>query len=558
MAGKAEKYRRLLNSLEEAGALLDRKGRIQHSNSIFRDLFAEKPEGKGLKELLPEIDPNWLLPSLQSGEVSAFLFDSPGLGADCLATLLPGEEFTTLMLWPGNATRMPSLDQLQNLVPFGLALISDDGSILQTNAACRRLLDLSGESENLNTIWNNSRDRSGRKRPLERAPWNRALEPGNAIRNVRMGPVQLSGSILELHCIPIQSDQRRLVLVVLQDMHREQRNQKRLRDALELNRSINTLLMDLLRVPGPEDTIHRALQGALELIGGDECLLITEEDGGSRIAFVEGSRQDLIEKQSNVDPWILEPGLQKEGAFLIRRVAALDSLIPGIQKKYRGCLAASVLYEKDRRGLVLLLQKDQRFKSRERRILQLLVPALSAAIFKFRYEARLNRLATTDPLTGLLNRRRFFAILESAVRENTPPALLQMDLDWFKQINDSLGHQAGDRVLEVLAAELKRWEEKGAVAARTGGEEFMVLLRGKMAEKYRKVAEELRQAVEKLKIEWDPDPIRFTVSIGGTRYVEGEKLSDFYARADKLLYEAKEGGRNQVCFETVPLNQPGR
>ena len=561
MADQA-KYKQLLNSLEEAAVMLDRSGKVLHSNPIFRELAGlQKPESAAMTDIFPEIPESWLADSLQAGDVAAFVFQSSRLQSECLVSLIPADGHAILMLWTqptvsGNAVGLNSLSQLPYILPFGLVLIDQHGRIEKANAAARKLLSIPQEkSGDLNQIWSNSRDRANRRRSIDRAPWNRALEQS---RSIRMGPVTMGQSVLDLYCIPIRSQNRAQVLVVVQDMHREHRNQKRLRGALELNRSINQLLMDLLRVPGPEDTIHRALRGALELIRADECLLITEEEYGSRVAFVEGERQDLLGRENKVDPWEADPALQKEGAFLIRRMDTLESLLPDVAPhEYRGCLAASVLYEKNRRGLVLLLRKESKFRSRERRILQLLVPALSAAIFKFRYEARLNLLATTDPLTGLLNRRRFFAILESAVKDEPPPSILQMDLDLFKQINDSLGHQAGDRVLEVLAVELKKWEAKGAVPARTGGEEFMVLLRGDLSENYRRIAEDLRQSVEALEIEWQPNPIRFTISIGATRFHPGEKLADFYARADKLLYEAKESGRNKTCFETAQLPGSG-
>ena len=554
MADRAENHRQLLNSLEEAAVLLDRDGIVYHSNSMFRSLIGnQKPESRSLKELLPAIPEQWLHTSLESDEVSAFVFHSPVVGCSLLASVLPGDQYRILMIWK-KEEELPSMVQLQNLIPFGILLLDTNGNILKCNPAGRKLLDLSSSGfTNLNRVWSQSRDRANRRRPQEHAPWSRALEQG---KSIHVGPVSLAQSVLDIHCIPIQSESGQ-VLVVLQDMHREHRNQNRLRNALEINRSINSLLMDLLRVPGPEETIHRALRGALELIEADDCLMITEEDSGSRISFVEGTLKDLVGQVNSVDPWEFDPALRKEGALLIRNMDALPQLVPGIKPgEYRGCLAASVLYEKNRRGLVLILRKASRFKSRERRILQLLVPALSAAIFKFRYEARLNLMATTDPLTGLFNRRRFFAVLESAVRDKTPPAILQMDLDLFKQINDSLGHQAGDRVLEVLAAELKSMETDGVTAARTGGEEFMILMRNEFASRYREISEELRKSVEQLEIEWDPEPIQFTLSIGATRYIPGEKLADFYARADKLLYQAKESGRNQSCFESVSI--PGR
>ena len=551
MADRAENHRQLLNSLEEAAVLLDRDGIVHHSNSMFRNLIGnKKPENKPLTELLPAMPEQWLRTSLEADEVSAFVFPSRVVGCPLLASVLPSDQYRILMIWK-KEEELPSMAQLQNLIPFGILLLDHKGNILRCNPAGRRLLDPTNSGyTNINKVWSQSRDRANRRRPQEHAPWNRALEQG---KTIHMGPVNLAQFVVDIRCIPIQSDSGQ-VLVVIQDMHREHRNQNRLRNALEVNRSINSLLMDLLRVPGPEETIHRALRGALELIEADDCLMITEEEYGSRIAFVEGTQKNLVGRENKVDPWEFDPALRKEGALLIRNMEALPQLVPGIEPgEYRGCLAASVLYEKNRRGLVLILRKANRFQSRERRILQLLVPALSAAIFKFRYEARLNLMATTDPLTGLFNRRRFFAVLESAVRDREPPAILQMDLDLFKQINDSLGHQAGDRVLEVLAGELKSLETDGITAARTGGEEFMILLRDEFASKYREISEKLRKSVERLEIEWDPEPIRFTLSIGATRFIPGEKLADFYARADKLLYQAKESGRNQSCFEPVSI-----
>jgi diguanylate cyclase (GGDEF)-like protein len=162
--------------------------------------------------------------------------------------------------------------------------------------------------------------------------------------------------------------------------------------------------------------------------------------------------------------------------------------------------------------------------------------------------------ASTDALTQLLNRRGFLTYAESEVQRVeryriSNLSLLMLDIDHFKVINDTYGHAAGDAVLVSLADCLQQRQRASDRTARVGGEEFVVLLPETAYQNALLLAEQLRQKVEDLPvtIEGVASPIRFTVSIGASHYVQGEGSVDgMLTRADKGLYVAKKEGRNRV------------
>jgi diguanylate cyclase (GGDEF)-like protein len=164
----------------------------------------------------------------------------------------------------------------------------------------------------------------------------------------------------------------------------------------------------------------------------------------------------------------------------------------------------------------------------------------------------LMRLAATDSLTGLANRRRFDEALTDAHRAlgSQPVALLLLDTDHFKRYNDIYGHAAGDQVLKAVARILHRHvPDKGDLACRIGGEEFAVILKGRDADSAAAVAESIRQAVADRAIPHaGHEHGMVTVSIGVMHRAEvtGEAPEEWFALADAALYEAKRQGRNQV------------
>ncbi len=168
-------------------------------------------------------------------------------------------------------------------------------------------------------------------------------------------------------------------------------------------------------------------------------------------------------------------------------------------------------------------------------------------------------LATTDNLTSLANRTRFLDVFERernhAARNNSELALLLLDLDHFKQVNDRFGHDVGDEVLKYVATTISNRLRKTDLACRLGGEEFAILLPGVNLKSAVGVAEIVRKSISDIPYVKGDVVIPLSVSIGVAEYgYDGKDLEGLYAVADKLLYEAKAGGRNQVCSRTLMRN----
>lgn len=170
--------------------------------------------------------------------------------------------------------------------------------------------------------------------------------------------------------------------------------------------------------------------------------------------------------------------------------------------------------------------------------------------------------AVTDPLTGLLNRRGFYQTVESLLlrteRSDTTPVLLYLDLDGFKRVNDSLGHDAGDRVLRWVSEQLKACLRSADILARMGGDEFTALLDLEFPEQAAKIAEKL---IERVSICQQIEGLDMTlgVSIGIATYPDcGFNLDGLLRAADIAMYESKRAGRQQYRFYDHEMNGRAR
>lgn len=162
--------------------------------------------------------------------------------------------------------------------------------------------------------------------------------------------------------------------------------------------------------------------------------------------------------------------------------------------------------------------------------------------------------AVTDSLTGLLNRKgmdeQLASLMAEATREGQGLSLLICDIDHFKAINDQFGHVFGDRVIRGVGQAIAQTIKNSDVAARYGGEEYVVLLPDTPLQGALVVAENIRRRVETIRIRRnDSEEVkaRVTISLGATGWKPGESSADFIARADQALYQAKRGGRNRAC-----------
>ena len=272
----------------------------------------------------------------------------------------------------------------------------------------------------------------------------------------------------------------------------------------------------------------------------------------------------------------VDRGLADEAAAYVddaRRVAAMDLGDPAMADE----LAA--LFERSRESLLRKLDDivtvHQAASERNLAVLELLQEASLGVVFVtlifealavFRpmvnrvvaYAGDLLRMATTDELTQVLNRRAFFKVLgeevERAQRHGRPLGLLLLDIDHFKRVNDAQGHAGGDAVLRCLPPLIRRSLRDTDAQGRLGGEEFAILMPETDLDGALVLAERIREAVEGMAVPYQGRTIRVTASIGAAAFGPGADDPDaLLNQADRALYRAKAAGRDRVvAASTLP------
>ena len=168
---------------------------------------------------------------------------------------------------------------------------------------------------------------------------------------------------------------------------------------------------------------------------------------------------------------------------------------------------------------------------------------------------RLEQMAVTDPLTGVFNRRHFAELMARqmslAQRHDLPMAILLMDIDHFKRVNDTYSHLAGDKVLCHVVNTIKRQLRAHDVIARYGGEEFVVVSAEKVDTGLLALGNRLRRAIENEVIVYEGQPIRVTASFGAVMIAPGQSYEEAMSAVDKALYVAKDTGRNRVVLGAI-------
>lgn len=303
--------------------------------------------------------------------------------------------------------------------------------------------------------------------------------------------------------------------------------------------------------------------GAAKVIPADAVLLVNRDDA---------SRAYVINAVAGGDPGVVgktvDPGEGVSGrAMAERAVVVIDRLertsfpkaVAGVHMPDTlAAMAAPMVIGDQVVGVVTWLRGDlsRTFTAQEREVAGLLAGKVGLALANARLHQKAQDAAITDPLTGLRNRRHFDASLEheDAVRRRVPAerrpmrSAILFDLDHFGQVNKRHGHQVGDRVLRLFADTLRARARASDLVARYGGEEFVVILENASREDATVIAEDVRTAFAKQRVNLsDGEPIRTTVSAGCATLeaweVEGSQLLE---RADVALAMAKQAGRNQV------------
>jgi len=198
--------------------------------------------------------------------------------------------------------------------------------------------------------------------------------------------------------------------------------------------------------------------------------------------------------------------------------------------------------------------EDTRSMEQSQRCMEVEISHVLTEIEALRTElAKIKEESMTDALTGISNRKAFDTALEHAIisarEQKSPLSILLIDIDHFKQFNDNYGHLTGDKVLRYVATTLKRCLKGRDMAARFGGEEFTVILPQTSLAGAGVIAEQIRHAISLGSIKNNRSGQNYenvTVSIGVAQFRENELSNDLIQRADKVLYFAKERGRNKV------------
>jgi diguanylate cyclase (GGDEF)-like protein len=181
-----------------------------------------------------------------------------------------------------------------------------------------------------------------------------------------------------------------------------------------------------------------------------------------------------------------------------------------------------------------------------------LLTAISVVWFVADLQKELVQAATIDALTGVPNRRAFMELTERelnrAKRYGSKVALVMVDLDLFKRINDTYGHQTGDMVLKRFCDICEKDLRGTDIFGRIGGEEFAIVLPDTPFSEAQEVIERIRQHIEKTDVQIGKDStLHFTASFGMTELTDGTDFDGIFKHADQALYHAKESGRNRVC-----------
>ena len=255
----------------------------------------------------------------------------------------------------------------------------------------------------------------------------------------------------------------------------------------------------------------------------------------------KGTLLDLVKK--NMEPFYLSD---------VRNYSL--PLMPFRTKDISSVFVLPLLYEEELIGMIIFLsEKINAFNPHQIELLGVLGTQASISIANARFHAEIERMATTDGLTGLFNHKNFQEKLSDEFKRrerfSEPLSLLLMDIDYFKKVNDTYGHPAGDKVLHGVAGILKNTIRNIDIPARYGGEEFAAILPGTDSTGAKNMAERLRKAVMGTAFTVDGRSLKVTVSIGIST-VDGntDRKEDLIERADQALYHAKKNGRNQSVF----------
>ncbi|MFP4465717.1 MAG: GGDEF domain-containing protein [Candidatus Goldiibacteriota bacterium] len=306
--------------------------------------------------------------------------------------------------------------------------------------------------------------------------------------------------------------------------------------------------------------IHGAVKKMIGEKEVDFVLLVKEDGGGGIFRPVSEGPEDDNEGQGPIKLYRRDPfdeWLIKNKHTLVIKNIDNDFRFKILRKdwiKFKSIIAIPLLHNRDIIGILKFTSAGaDTFDNEYARLLNYLGDVCATAVQNSILYQQTRELATRDGLTGLYTRKYFVERMDEEIRRSKqfdePFSFLMLDIDHFKDCNDTYGHQFGDKVLKVLGEFLKDELRDVDIIGRYGGEEFAVMLPNTAVNGARFVAERLRQKFEDFMINIDENKaIKLTLSIGGVEFDGKSRLMKIIDQADKSLYYSKENGRNKVTF----------
>jgi diguanylate cyclase (GGDEF)-like protein len=303
------------------------------------------------------------------------------------------------------------------------------------------------------------------------------------------------------------------------------------------------------------------LRSARHLVALEGAAVVMTDDLDTRYAVEAGYGWpvEFLKREVGLDErtwaaWVIRSA---EEAYLLDNVASHDDRMPVLvldegSGRSESLLAVPLRARNRTHGALVLTAPRGSFDASSRRVLEILANQAAATVSLIKDREQQRQLAVRDGLTGLYNRRAFNELLVSAIanedrRDDGRLALVILDLDHFKKLNDTFGHPAGDAALRSAARLLAQHLRKGDQAARYGGEEFVVIFPGADRERGVHAADRLRVAVERHRLVFEGARIPLAASFGVAIWpTDGREPDELLGAADRALYAAKQAGRNRV------------
>lgn len=317
----------------------------------------------------------------------------------------------------------------------------------------------------------------------------------------------------------------------------------------EVSRSFANILSSHIELTPLAEAALRRLQDAGDFAAGALCV-------------VESGEMATVAANGLSDPSALAASDPVQRAYRTLETVRLD--VPGdlpidggvVEFRARTVLAVPLHLRLVPIGVLVVASTDT-VSDEDERLLQQLSPSLAVALNNALSHERLQKVAAIDTLTGLVNRRfgleRLGEEFSRAVRAKEPLGVILFDIDHFKSVNDSYGHQSGDKVLRTVADAARAVLREGDTLMRYGGEEFLAVLPGAGADDLEQLGERIRREIEASVTRDQGQEIAVTVSLGAVAFPSTDvtDIDDLVRHADAAMYVAKSAGRNRLTFATA-------